>query len=79
VLTLPERAVSASPSFAISSQRSIKVPPEPGSESFHRPKRLRVGELIELSREGVCLRRGGNLLSEGATKECRCESRNVLR
>jgi TonB family protein len=46
VLTLPERAVSASPSFAISSQRSIKVPPEPGSESFHRPKRLRVGELI---------------------------------
>jgi Gram-negative bacterial TonB protein C-terminal/PilZ domain len=46
VLTLPERAVSASPLFAISSQRSITVPPEPGAESFHRPKRLRVGELI---------------------------------
>jgi outer membrane biosynthesis protein TonB len=46
VLTLPERAISASPSFAISSQRSITVPPEPGAESFHRPKRLRVGELI---------------------------------
>jgi outer membrane biosynthesis protein TonB len=46
VMTLPERAVSASSSFAISSQRSIIVPPEPGSEAIHRPKRLRVGGLI---------------------------------
>jgi TonB family protein len=46
VLTLPERAVSASPTFAISSQRSIIVRPEPDSDSFHRPKRLTVGEII---------------------------------
>jgi PilZ domain/Gram-negative bacterial TonB protein C-terminal len=45
-LTLPEEAVSASSSLAISSQRSILVPAEPGPDSTHRPKRLQVGALI---------------------------------
>ena len=46
VLTLPEEAVSASPSFAISSQTSISLPPEPGADSYRQPERLTVGELI---------------------------------
>jgi len=45
-LTLPEEAVSASSSLAISSQRSILVPAEPGPDSTHQPKRLQVGALI---------------------------------
>jgi TonB family protein len=46
VMTLPERAVSASSWFAISSKRSIIVPPEAGPETNHRPKRLKIGELV---------------------------------
>jgi len=44
-LTLPEKAVSASHSLAISSQRSVLVPPEPGAASFHRAERLQLGGL----------------------------------
>jgi Gram-negative bacterial TonB protein C-terminal len=45
-LTLPEKAVSASHSLAISSQRSVLVPPEPGAASFHHAERLQIGGLI---------------------------------
>jgi protein TonB len=37
--------VSASHSLAISSQRSVLVPPEPGAASFHRAERLQLGGL----------------------------------
>lgn len=46
---LPEQAVSASASLAISSQLSVLVPAEPGRDSTHQPKRLQVGALIDHS------------------------------
>jgi protein TonB len=45
-LELAEQAVSASPTLAISAQRSISVPTQPGPASGHRPERLQVGVLI---------------------------------
>jgi periplasmic protein TonB len=38
--------VSASSSFAISSQSSVLVPPEAGPSSLHQPERLLLGSLI---------------------------------
>ncbi len=46
LLTIPEKAISASSSLAISSQGSILVPPEPGPASFHQPDRLQFGDLV---------------------------------
>jgi PilZ domain/Gram-negative bacterial TonB protein C-terminal len=45
-LTLAEQAVSASPTLAISAQRFVSVPAQPGPASGHRPERLQVGVLI---------------------------------
>jgi hypothetical protein len=45
-LTLAEQAVSASPTLAISAQRFVSVPTQPGPASGHRPERLQVGVLI---------------------------------
>jgi hypothetical protein len=45
-LTLTEQAVSASPTLAISAQRSVSIPAQPGPSSAHRPERLQVGVLI---------------------------------
>jgi len=45
-LTLAEQAVSASPTLAVSAQRSVLVPAQPGPASGHRPERLQVGVLI---------------------------------
>jgi PilZ domain-containing protein/TonB-like protein len=45
-LTLGEQAVSASPTLAISAQRFVSVPAQPGPASGHRPERLQVGVLI---------------------------------
>jgi PilZ domain/Gram-negative bacterial TonB protein C-terminal len=45
-LTLAEQAVSASPTLAISAQRSVSIPAQPGPSSAHRPERLQVGVLI---------------------------------
>jgi len=45
-LALAEQAVSASPTLAISAQRFIAVPAQPGPASGHRPERLQVGILI---------------------------------
>jgi hypothetical protein len=45
-LTLAEQAVSASPTLAISAQRFVSVPAQPGPASGHRAERLQVGVLI---------------------------------
>jgi hypothetical protein len=45
-LALAEQAVSASPTLAISAQRFVAVPAQPGPASGHRPERLQVGILI---------------------------------
>jgi hypothetical protein len=45
-LALAEQAVSASPTLAISAQRFVAVPAQPGPASGHRPVRLQVGVLI---------------------------------
>jgi PilZ domain/Gram-negative bacterial TonB protein C-terminal len=45
-LTLAEQAVSASRTLAISAQRFVSVPAQPGPASGHRPERLQVGVLI---------------------------------
>jgi TonB family protein len=45
-LTLPEKPIAASFSFAMTSQLSVLVPPEPGNTSARRPARLQAGELL---------------------------------
>ena len=45
-LALAEQAVSASPTLAISAQRFVSVPAQPGPASGHRPERLQAGVLI---------------------------------
>ncbi len=45
-LALPEQAVSASSSLAISSQLSVLVPADPGPDSTHKPKLLQAGPLV---------------------------------
>ncbi|HXO34671.1 MAG TPA: energy transducer TonB, partial [Candidatus Acidoferrales bacterium] len=45
-LALTEQAVSASRTLAISAQRFVWVPAQPGSASSHRPERLQAGVLI---------------------------------
>jgi TonB family protein len=45
-LTLPEKPLAASPSFAITSQLSVFVSPEPGPGVAHQPVRLQAGDLV---------------------------------
>jgi TonB family protein len=45
-LTLPEKPIAASSSFAMTSQLSVLVSPEPGLAPAYRPARLQAGELI---------------------------------
>ena len=45
-LTLPENPIAASSSFAMSSQLSVFIVPEPGSAATHEPARLQAGELV---------------------------------
>ena len=45
-LTLPEKPIAASSSFAMTSQLSVFIAPEPGSAVTHRPARLQPGELV---------------------------------
>ena len=45
-LTLPEKPIAASSSFAMTSQLSVLVFPEPGSALAHKPARLQTGELV---------------------------------
>jgi len=45
-LILPERPIAASSSFAMTSQLSVLVSPEPGPAAAHKPARLEAGELV---------------------------------
>jgi PilZ domain/Gram-negative bacterial TonB protein C-terminal len=45
-LTLPERPIAASSTFAITSQLSVLVPPERGRVAPGEPARLQAGELV---------------------------------
>jgi len=45
-LTLPEKPIAASSSFAMASQLSVFIAPEPGSAVTHKPARLQAGELV---------------------------------
>jgi TonB family protein len=45
-LILPEKPIAASSSFAMTSQLSILVSPEPGPAPAHKPARLQAGELV---------------------------------
>ena len=45
-LTFPEKPIAASSSFAMTSQLSVLVSPEPGSAVAHKPARLQAGQLV---------------------------------
>lgn len=45
-VTFQEKAIAASSSYAMTSQLSVLVSPEPGSERAHGPARLQAGELL---------------------------------
>ena len=45
-LILPEKPIAASSSFAMTSQLSVFVSPEPGPAPAHKPARLQAGELV---------------------------------
>jgi len=45
-LVLPEKPIAASSSFAMTSQLSVLVSPEPGPEPAYKPARLQAGELV---------------------------------
>jgi len=45
-LTLPEKAIGASRTFAMSAQLSVLVAPEPGLAAAHQPARLKAGEIV---------------------------------
>jgi len=45
-LVLAEKAIAASSSFAMTSQLSVLVSPEPGPAVTHKPARLQAGELV---------------------------------
>ncbi|MGB4785934.1 MAG: PilZ domain-containing protein [Candidatus Acidiferrum sp.] len=45
-LILPQKPIAASSSFAMTSQLSVLVSPEPGPALAHQPARLQAGELV---------------------------------
>jgi hypothetical protein len=45
-VNFPEKPIAASSSFAMTSELSVLVPPEPGSSAAHASSRLRAGELV---------------------------------
>jgi hypothetical protein len=45
-VTFPEKPIAASSSFAMTSQLSVLVSPEPGPAVAHKPARLQAGELV---------------------------------
>src|SRR5229473_2596631 len=45
-LVLPQEPIAASSSFAMTSQLSVLVSPEPGPAPAHQPARLQAGELV---------------------------------
>jgi hypothetical protein len=45
-LTFPEKPIAVSSSFAITSQLSVQIAPEPGPAVAHHPARLQAGKLV---------------------------------
>ena len=45
-VTFPEKPIAASSSFAMTSELSVLVPPQPGPAVAHKPARLEAGELV---------------------------------
>jgi hypothetical protein len=45
-VTFPEKPIAASSSFAMTSELSVLVSPEPGPAGTHKPARLQAGELV---------------------------------
>ncbi|MGB2677087.1 MAG: energy transducer TonB [Candidatus Acidiferrum sp.] len=45
-VTFPEKPIAASSSFAMTSELSVLVSPEPGPAVAHKPARLQAGELV---------------------------------
>lgn len=45
-VSFPEKAIAATSSFAMTSQLSVLVSPEPGPAVAHKPSRLEAGELV---------------------------------
>jgi Gram-negative bacterial TonB protein C-terminal len=45
-VSFPEKAIAATPSFAMTSQLSVLVSPEPGATKANKPARLEAGELV---------------------------------
>ena len=45
-VSFPEKPIAASSSFAMTSELSVLVPPQPGPAASHRPARLQSGELV---------------------------------
>ena len=45
-VTFPEKPIAASSSFAMTSELSVLVPPQPGPVVAHKPARLEAGELV---------------------------------
>jgi hypothetical protein len=48
-LVLPEKAIAASSSFAMTSQLSVLVSPEPGAALADKPARVQAGELVSFA------------------------------
>ncbi|HXL22618.1 MAG TPA: TonB family protein [Candidatus Dormibacteraeota bacterium] len=48
-LVLPEKTIAASSSFAMTSQLSVLVAPEPGPAPAHKSARLQAGELVSFA------------------------------
>jgi hypothetical protein len=48
-VTFPQEPIAATSSFAMASQLSVLVSPEPGPGATHNPARLQVGELVSYS------------------------------
>jgi hypothetical protein len=44
-VTFPEKPIAASSSFAMTSELSVLVPPQPGPATAHKPARLQAGDL----------------------------------
>jgi hypothetical protein len=44
-VTFPEKPIAASSSFAMTSELSVLVPPQPGPAAAHKPARLQAGDL----------------------------------
>ena len=63
-VTFPEKAISVSSSFAITSQLSVLVAPQPGPAAAHQPARLQAGELLFYAEPHFPKPKNGRALTE---------------